>query len=203
MGGVYEPLSDIRFMAVCQRCVWRYNGLSNSSRHPHSTIQCCPFVIPHLLEGRGGGQGCIGRGGGYPPPLPGRPAYIQPLSPWQQVPGSMAFVTDSNRPELLWQPPPTAWLTAAGNASEVPCLLMHPWGGLIDLDDNPCVLLCSAVLRALPVLQAPRAAPRPARGRRPTPAPTPSRTRGRPPKRGRVLGRRRPLAPRPRLGHRY
>ena len=40
----------------------------------------------------------------------------------------MAFVTDSNRPQRLWQPPPTAWLTASGAASEVPSLLRHPWG---------------------------------------------------------------------------
>ena len=33
----------------------------------------------------------------------------------------MAFVTDSNRPQPLWHPPPTA----SGAASEVPCLLMH------------------------------------------------------------------------------
>ena len=34
----------------------------------------------------------------------------------------MAFVTDSNRPQLIWQPPPTGCLTASG-ASEVPYLL--------------------------------------------------------------------------------
>ena len=38
----------------------------------------------------------------------------------------MAFVTDSNRPQPLWQPPPTACLTAAGAVSEAPSLLMHP-----------------------------------------------------------------------------
>ena len=38
----------------------------------------------------------------------------------------MAFVTDSNRPQPLWQPPPTACLTASGGTSEVPSLLMHP-----------------------------------------------------------------------------
>ena len=38
----------------------------------------------------------------------------------------MAFVTDSNRPQPLWQPPPTACLTASGTASEAPSLLMHP-----------------------------------------------------------------------------
>ena len=38
----------------------------------------------------------------------------------------MAFLTNSNRPQPLWQPLPTAGLTASGAASEVPCLLMHP-----------------------------------------------------------------------------
>ena len=42
------------------------------------------------------------------------------------MPASMAFVNDSNRPQPLWQPPPTACLTASGAASEVPSLLMHP-----------------------------------------------------------------------------
>ena len=37
----------------------------------------------------------------------------------------MAFVTDSNRPQLRRQPPPTACLTASGAASEVPSLLLH------------------------------------------------------------------------------
>ena len=62
----------------------------------------------------------------YPSPPPGRPAYAPPPSPWRPVPGSMAFVTDSNRPQPLRQPPPTAHLTASGAASEVPSLLMHP-----------------------------------------------------------------------------
>ena len=39
--------------------------------------------------------------GGGTPPRPGRPAYAQPLSPLQQVPASVAFVTDSNRPQPL------------------------------------------------------------------------------------------------------
>ena len=41
----------------------------------------------------------------------------------------MAFVTDSNRPQPLWQPPPTACLRVCGAASEVLSLLIHPcWG---------------------------------------------------------------------------
>ena len=76
-------------------------------------ITCSPWVPPHR-------------------PL-GRPAYAQPLphglSPSPQVPGSMAFVTDNNRPQPLWQPPPNRYPTATGPTSEVPCPLMHPWGG--------------------------------------------------------------------------
>ena len=40
----------------------------------------------------------------------------------------MAFVTDSNRPQSLLQPPPTACLTASGASPEVLSLLTHPWG---------------------------------------------------------------------------
>ena len=36
----------------------------------------------------------------------------------------MAFATNSNRPQPLWQPPPTACLTASGAASEAPSLLI-------------------------------------------------------------------------------
>ena len=65
--------------------------------------------------------------GGQSPPLPpGRSACAQPLSPWRQLAASMAFVTDNNRPQPLWQPPPTACLTASGAISAVPSLLMHP-----------------------------------------------------------------------------
>ena len=60
----------------------------------------------------------------HPPPPPGM--HAQPLSPRRQVPASMAFVTDSNRPQPLWQPPPTASLPASGTASEVLSLLTHP-----------------------------------------------------------------------------
>ena len=61
---------------------------------------------------------------GVPPA--GRLAYAQPLSPWWQVSGSMAFVTDSNRPQPLWQPPSIACLTASGAASDVPSFVVHP-----------------------------------------------------------------------------
>ena len=79
---------------------------------------------------RGGEAGMHWKGGGgaTPPPPPGRPAYAQPLSPQRQVPASMAFVADNNRPQPLWQPPPTTCLTAAGATSQVRSLLMHPSG---------------------------------------------------------------------------
>ena len=68
-------------------------------------------------------QGCIGRRGGHPPPPPsGHPTHAQLLSLKRQVPASMAFATDSNRPQPLWQPPPTACLTASGAACEVSSL---------------------------------------------------------------------------------
>ena len=38
----------------------------------------------------------------------------------------MVFVTDSNRPQPLRQPPPTARLTACGAASDGPSLRTHP-----------------------------------------------------------------------------
>ena len=42
----------------------------------------------------------------------------------------MAVVADSNRPQPLWQPPPTACPTASGTA-EVPSLRMHPSGSWV------------------------------------------------------------------------
>ena len=70
------------------------------------------------------------KGGRYPPAPPSRapslcPATV-PLTPSARL---NAFVTDSNRPQPLGQPPPTACSTASGAASEVPSLLMHPWSG--------------------------------------------------------------------------
>ena len=61
-----------------------------------------------------------------PPPFPGRPAYVEPLSPQRQAPASMACVTNSDRPQPLLQPPPTPYPTASGVASGVRSLLMQP-----------------------------------------------------------------------------
>ena len=68
------------------------------------------------------------KGGGISPPTPPRGAKHMPSHgpPNSKCQLQMAFVTDSNRPQLLWQPPPTAYLTTFGAASEVPSLLMHP-----------------------------------------------------------------------------
>ena len=57
--------------------------------------------------------------GGEVPPPPLQGAQPRPSH------SSMASATDSNRPQPLWQPPPTACLTASGAASEVPSPLMH------------------------------------------------------------------------------
>ena len=48
------------------------------------------------------------------PPPPSRAPSLCPATVWRQVLASMAFVTASTRPQPLWQPPPTAWLTASG-----------------------------------------------------------------------------------------
>ena len=82
-------------------------------------------------------QWCIGRGGTPPAPPPRCPAYAQPLSPQRQVPASMAFVTDSNRPQPLWQPPRTAYPTTSGAPCEVSSPLMHPWAAPIAVYAGP------------------------------------------------------------------
>ena len=62
--------------------------------------------------------------GGEVPPLQG----AQPM-PSRCPPHAKCQPEWHNRPQPLWQPPPTACLTASGAASEVPSLLMHPWRG--------------------------------------------------------------------------
>ena len=61
-----------------------------------------------------------------PPPWQGTEPTAQPLFLWPQVAASTAFLTDSNRPQPHWQPPPTACLTGSGAASAASSLLMHP-----------------------------------------------------------------------------
>ena len=99
-----------------------------------------PFIVCRLFPYQGVGWPRDALEGGEPHPHPalGRPANAQPLSPERQVPASMAPVTDGNRPQPLWQPLPTAYLTASGAASEVPSLPMHPWAwALASLGSNP------------------------------------------------------------------
>ena len=72
-------------------------------------------------EGVGAGMHCPGVGNPAPH---SRASSLCPVTvPLTPSASSMAFVTDSNRPQPLWQPPPTACLTAAVAASEVPSLL--------------------------------------------------------------------------------
>ena len=66
------------------------------------------------------------RGGLHWKGAPPIPSYVS-LTP--NAKASVAFGTDSNHPQPLWQPPPTACLTASRATSEVPSLLMHPGGG--------------------------------------------------------------------------
>ena len=52
---------------------------------------------------------------------------------------SATLNADSNRPQPLWQPPPTACLPVPGAASGVPSLLMHPWPAQ-ELEKDPSAL---------------------------------------------------------------
>ena len=75
------------------------------------------FVLFHegpFRLGGGGWQGCIGGGRGYLPPSRAPSLCLATLS---LMALALTFVTDSNRSQLLWQPPPTAVLTASGAAS--------------------------------------------------------------------------------------
>ena len=124
--------------------------------------------LPKVTKGcrfKLGGQGRNHNGCGThvrspPPTPPGCPAYVQPLSPCRQMPASVAFVTDNNRPQPLWQPPPTACPTASGATSEACFLRMHPcsdhtlnmrWGRGVfhegGMDDNP--LATAAIAHAV------------------------------------------------------
>ena len=85
-GACRGPVDDWQSVAVSCRGSMGEDWNSSSRRGLHTPSDA--------LEGRGGGN--------PHPPLPGRAAYAQPLSPKHQVPASMAFVTDSNRPQPLW-----------------------------------------------------------------------------------------------------
>ena len=115
-------------------CWWLVKGLTVTdrarpvpSRPCHTSPGPSPPPLPPLSTCRTHSvPGMHWKGREVPPPPSGRPAYAQPLPPRRQVPPSMACVTDSNRPQPLRQPPPTACATAPGAASEAPSLLMHP-----------------------------------------------------------------------------
>ena len=62
---------------------------------------CMALGVPGVPSGAGGGGRDALEGGEAPPPPPGRPVYAQPLSPRRQMPASVAFVTDSNRPQPI------------------------------------------------------------------------------------------------------
>ena len=102
--------------------VWRSRVCGGAKPCPHFVwVRGCSDGSPQAIHSvRCQSRGMHWKGGGSP--LKGCAAYAQPLSPCRQVPASMAFVTDSNRPQPLWQPPPTACLTASG----APSLGMHP-----------------------------------------------------------------------------
>ena len=78
-------------------------------------------------------------GGEVPPSTSRAPSLCPataPLTPSASLNGSC---NDSNRPQPLWQLPPTACRTAPGAASEAPSLPMHPC-------PPPLLLRCAAVL---------------------------------------------------------
>ena len=76
-------------LTVCDTCT--------ASMHQVATFSTYMYNAVH--EAR---PGMHWKGG--PSPLSGRPAYAQPLSPWPQVPASIASATDSNRPNHLGNP---------------------------------------------------------------------------------------------------
>ena len=66
-------------------------------------------VLAGVGWGGGGGRDALEGGGGSPPhPLQG----AQPMPSY--CPPDGTDVTDSNRPQPVWQPPPTTYLTAPG-----------------------------------------------------------------------------------------
>ena len=74
----------------------------------------------------GTGRDAVEGGGVTPPPSLTRAPSLRPAPVSLTPSAGLAFVTDSNRPQPLWQPPPTACPTASVGASEALPLLMHP-----------------------------------------------------------------------------
>ena len=79
-----------------------WTGVAPPAEHRHSIHHHMPATRDALV-------------GGEAPPLSLQPPQpmVEPLSSSVQVPASMAFATDRNRPRLLSQPPPNTRLTAS------------------------------------------------------------------------------------------
>ena len=105
----------------------------------HQKPPLLPSVSPQRSESVPPPQGCIGRGAGIPPPSRA-PSLCPTTVPQRQVPALLAFVTDSNRPQPLWQPPSIACPIASGATPEVPSLLMHPCPQPPLSRSHPCAL---------------------------------------------------------------
>ena len=84
------------------------------------------FLDCFFWGGRGTGMHWK-RGRLPPPPPPSRAPGLCPATVPLTASASLNGVC--NRPQPLWQPPPTACLTAPGAASEARSLLMLLWGG--------------------------------------------------------------------------
>ena len=129
-------------MGRCVAVVWRVP--------PH---RC--RVVPARWSQRGGsqegqGHGCIGRGGEVPPPPPSRAPSLCPATVPLKASASTAFVTDSNRPQLLWRPPPTAW-TADWHLRVSFCVTeRYPWSCRPRTSRmSSCALCCLPLVQAL------------------------------------------------------
>ena len=83
----------------------------------------------------------------------------RPPSPSRQLPASMAFVTDCNRPQPLSQPPPAPYPTASGAATAALSLLPHPcWH---PLPPRKCHETSESPRFAVPLRRTPPAHPSP------------------------------------------
>ena len=112
---------------------WGCTRPCTSSHTPPPTLNNPEDIVPfrdgYSVRAAGGlgfrGAGIIGRG--EPPPSPSRAPSLCPAT--VPLTASASLNGFCNRPQPLSQPPLTARPTTSGPASEVPSLLMHPWGG--------------------------------------------------------------------------
>ena len=84
-----------------------------------------PSAVP-IAPGPHTSQGMHWKGGGAPPPVQGSQPMLSHCPPDGKHQLQWHLVSDSNRTQPLWQPPPTACLTASGAPAVAPSLLMHP-----------------------------------------------------------------------------